>query len=350
MDDIDAHKIASPIEQRFLMECHFLEVEEKYGVKIVLQKELHLEGSTYVIYFVRASNPATTTTANGMIIFVVRGSDRSLVECCMVDTHAGGRSAHRRPTEGRMAKRGGLDSIVGKPQRGNWGVVLQGPRRDLEDWKDALPPGGDPWVEIVGVEVVLRSVKIDGLFENKAFSAARQILREVSGAITAMAGVRTAITFNELVDFQPNKGKPVRRLAVPHFIGGKNMFKEVMRQLGQGGGLGALIAPTDAQTWVETARADDDLGDALALLGGELDWYDIYKIVECLEHKYGSEHKMLALPWVPKSVKKLKESANWARHRRRAAETISERLTLSIAREQVIELVRLALINNKDHP
>jgi hypothetical protein len=38
-------------------------------------------------------------------------------------------------------------------------------RRDLEDWKDALPAGGDPWVEINDVEVVLRSSSFDGLTE-----------------------------------------------------------------------------------------------------------------------------------------------------------------------------------------
>jgi hypothetical protein len=221
--------------------------------------------------------------------------------------------------------------------RVKWGLVLQGQRRDLEDWKDALPPGGDPWVEITGVEVVLRSTKLDGLsLVQGLWAEGHNVLRLVGGAIATMVGACTSVTFNEALEFHPDKAKPAR-YPVPRVAGGRTIFELYRKDIG------ALLAPTDAQKWLAVATADNDLADALMLIGGEVDWYDIYKVVECLEHKYGGEHALLKQRWVPKSVKKLKETGNWARHRRRAREAQSGTLSLNDGRTQVFDLLRRAL-------
>jgi very-short-patch-repair endonuclease len=48
---IDNHSVASPIEQIFLMEWHFLRVEERFGVVLTPQLEVTAEDRTYRIDF-----------------------------------------------------------------------------------------------------------------------------------------------------------------------------------------------------------------------------------------------------------------------------------------------------------
>jgi very-short-patch-repair endonuclease len=50
-NDVNTYGISSPIEQIFLMEWHFLKVDEQYGVKIRPQRELKLDGQSYTIDF-----------------------------------------------------------------------------------------------------------------------------------------------------------------------------------------------------------------------------------------------------------------------------------------------------------
>lgn len=49
---IDDHKITSPIEQVFLMEWHFLRLNDRFGVKLTPQHEVTVEGVTYRVDFV----------------------------------------------------------------------------------------------------------------------------------------------------------------------------------------------------------------------------------------------------------------------------------------------------------
>jgi len=50
-DRIENHRVASPIEQIFLMEWHFLRVEERFGVALAPQLEVTVDDRTYRIDF-----------------------------------------------------------------------------------------------------------------------------------------------------------------------------------------------------------------------------------------------------------------------------------------------------------
>lgn len=215
-----------------------------------------------------------------------------------------------------------------------YGVPLQGERRDLEDWKEAFPLGGDPWVEIIGVEVVLRSASLDGLVGLPAFVASQQLVRVARGAIAALGRATSVSALKAMLEFRGTR-KPVR-FEYPE-VNWKSI-EEITREP-----LAEIAPPSDPQRWVAAAVHDDDLVDALLLVGGELDWYDIYKVIECLEHKYGGEHKLRALPWAPPSLKRLKKAANWPRHRRRPTDAPIQRIPLKLARKEVTDLVRRAL-------
>jgi very-short-patch-repair endonuclease len=62
-NDVNQHKIVSPIEQVFLMEWRFLRVDERYGVTIRPQKKLDLGGKSYVIDFMVESPDGKTKLA-----------------------------------------------------------------------------------------------------------------------------------------------------------------------------------------------------------------------------------------------------------------------------------------------
>jgi hypothetical protein len=47
--------------------------------------------------------------------------------------------------------------------------------------------------------------------------------------------------------------------------------------------------PSPAQQWVKVSGGDDLLADALTYFArGE--WFDLYKVIECLKHKFGGEN------------------------------------------------------------
>jgi hypothetical protein len=197
-----------------------------------------------------------------------------------------------------------------------------------------LPFWQSPWVEIIGVEVVLRSCDLDGLGGVVAFRRGQQLVRLVRGAIAAM-GRRTSVSdSNAILEFRPGR-KPLR------FEYEQRNWKSI-DSLTQGP-LSESQAPTEPQRWMNVAFKDDDLADALDLAGSDLDWYDIYKIIECLEHKFGGQKTLLKQTWAPPSLKRLKSAANWPRHRRRQEDAPPHSMSIRDARKEVVDLVRLAL-------
>ena len=62
---------------------------------------------------------------------------------------------------------------------------------------------------------------------------------------------------------------------------------------------------------VARAATDDLLADALKFFGGPQDWFDIYKVLECLELKFGGTASLVANGWTSMSqLKLLRHSAN----------------------------------------
>jgi len=65
------------------------------------------------------------------------------------------------------------------------------------------------------------------------------------------------------------------------------------------------------QDCVQLTDDDDLLRDALIYFGSATNWFDIYKVLECLIGRFGGEKNFLALEWVPSAeVVLLKKTAN----------------------------------------
>ena len=71
--------------------------------------------------------------------------------------------------------------------------------------------------------------------------------------------------------------------------------------------------PPKGPRYVKLAEQEADVADALRVLGQpeELDWYDIYKVWEIVEHAAGGTQQVVARGWAAKSdIARLKASAN----------------------------------------
>jgi len=79
------------------------------------------------------------------------------------------------------------------------------------------------------------------------------------------------------------------------------------------GGVPAPEPPPKGPRYVELAEQDADVADVLRVLGqpGSLDWYDIYKAWEIVEHAVGGRRQVVARGWVTKAdIDRLTASAN----------------------------------------
>jgi hypothetical protein len=79
------------------------------------------------------------------------------------------------------------------------------------------------------------------------------------------------------------------------------------------GGVPAPEPPPKGPRYVKLADQDADVADVLRVLGqpGSLDWYDIYKAWEIVEHAVGGWRQVAARGWVTKAdIDRLTASAN----------------------------------------
>jgi hypothetical protein len=108
----------------------------------------------------------------------------------------------------------------------------------------------------------------------------------------------------------------------------------------------AMPTPSQVQDWIQLTNDDDLLRDALVYFGRAMNWFDIYKVLECLISRFGgSEENFLALEWAPHAeVKLLKRTANSIfRHARHKFDPPEEPMSLERARELIACLLRHAL-------
>lgn len=78
-------------------------------------------------------------------------------------------------------------------------------------------------------------------------------------------------------------------------------------------GIPAPQAPPKGPRYVKLAEQDPDVADVLRVLGqpGALDWYDIYKAWEIVEHAVGGGRQVVARGWAMKAdIDRLTASAN----------------------------------------
>ena len=210
-----------------------------------------------------------------------------------------------------------------------WGGVLRGHDFDLQDWREMLKPPFDPWIEVHGSDVVLRSESLDGLTSaSEVRDRAVAHIDRLNGAMFVMKQSQP-LQFSGVVEFAPD-GKMHRTVFVESGAFGRsrsrrNSSDDRTRRQAEAR---APPKPSEAQAWAAIADRDDLLEDALIYFGRvsvpdpvrhpPTLWFDIYKALECIMGRFGGKSAFIALGWAPREdVKRLKQTANWARHARR---------------------------------
>ena len=99
--------------------------------------------------------------------------------------------------------------------------------------------------------------------------------------------------------------------------------------------------PKLCASWLTKCGSNNALGDAVTLLGGAGDWYDLYKVWEVLKSKIGKK-AIVDKGWASnKELGRLTQTINHYRHYRK--ELPSDPPSYEDARRQIVELVRKAL-------
>ncbi len=238
-----------------------------------------------------------------------------------------------------------------------WGAVLRGHDFDLEDWREMLKPPFDPWVEVHGSDTVLRSESLDNLAS--ATEARDRVVAHIDRLNGAMFVSKQSrpVQFGGVVEFGSD-GK-LHRTVFFEAVGfqGRTRVGVATLVVGPDGSPKAEPPPkpSEVQNWAASADADDLLEDALIYFGRvsapdqphpPTFWFDVYKTLECLIKRVGGEMDFLALNWAPADdVRRLKQTANWARHARRKYRRPSSTTTEQEAKDLMAHLLRKAFDN-----
>jgi hypothetical protein len=242
-----------------------------------------------------------------------------------------------------------------------WGAVLRGHDFDLQDWREMLKPPFDPWVEVHGSDAVLRSESLDGL--TSASEVRDRVVAHIDRLNGAMFVMRKGqpLQFSGVVEFAPD-GKVHRTVFAQGATGGRARVSAIAVAIGPDGKPKPEppLKPSEAQTWAAIADNDELLEDALIYFGRvsvpdpvrhpPTFWFDIYKALECLLQRFGGETAFIALDWAPRDdVRRLKQTANWARHARRKFPEPSPATTEQEAKDLLSRLLRKAFETRAHH-
>jgi hypothetical protein len=196
-----------------------------------------------------------------------------------------------------------------------WGAMLRGDATDIEDWQFVLKRPFDPWVEMHGSDIILRSAALDSL--NSAAEVrdhAIEMISRLNGAVALSQGARP-IVLGGVIEFTSD-GRLNQHVFAEGVAVGRAKVRGHAVVLGPDGQTRpATPRPSEVQGWMEVAKREALLEDALVYFGRANDWFDIYKCLECLFKLYGGEDKFCKLQWQSKEkIKLMKQTANLHRH------------------------------------
>jgi hypothetical protein len=226
-----------------------------------------------------------------------------------------------------------------------WGAVIQGDAPDLADWASSLKPPFDPWIELYDNETILRSSSLDGLSTaGEVRDRCVAYIERLNGAVALDRGSKP-VRFGSAVEIGSN-GVLHRTLFVEagqFKLSGKPVTMRIVTFGQDGKPLTPPPQPSAVQAWAELAEEDELLEDALVYFGRSTDWFDIYKALECLIMRAGGEEEFLALGWAQKTqIKRLKQTANSARHARKKYDPPENPMGSEEAHSLVGDLLRRA--------
>src|SRR5262249_31021321 len=202
-----------------------------------------------------------------------------------------------------------------EPASSRWGVHLTGHPFDLSDWEAMLKLPYGPYVELINDMYILRSSQFDGLQQpSEVRERAEVLIEQINGAMTISRGSRPLRAGN-IVRIMPDGTRQNYALAAAT-IESRSRVTAVGAAIRDG----AVLPPpepreSEVQRWTAIADTDDCLGDALVYFA-RATWFDLYKVIECLEDWVGGERALEARGWIePVQLKRVKRTANAFRHR-----------------------------------
>jgi hypothetical protein len=198
-----------------------------------------------------------------------------------------------------------------------WGVSLMGHGFDLKDWEEKLRAPFDPWVERLQEEYILRSSEFDGLESLEEVQArADALLDQLNGAM-AIAGTRR-ISLGGIIRFNRDGTHHFHMIGASGTVESRSRVSAAGLVIGPDGKpLAADIPqPSEVQRWTKIADVDSHLAEALVHFGRG-GWFDLFKVIECIEDLAGGETRLKGLGWIePSEFMRIKRTANSLRHRR----------------------------------
>lgn len=200
-----------------------------------------------------------------------------------------------------------------------WGIVLKGHDFDLGDWKDALKPPYDPWVEETKVGLVLRALRFDqATAPEQVNDLAESVLDLLNGAL-AISHRAKEVENDGIVELMEDGSARRHVFAKPLGLEMRVKAGAAAVVIGPDGKSKPDPEPVRSlpQRWLKITDADGYLADALIYYSRGDDWFDIFKALECLFARFGGEVKFKAREWVDKGkVDRLRQTANNQRHAR----------------------------------
>jgi hypothetical protein len=225
-----------------------------------------------------------------------------------------------------------------------WGAVVQGESADLADWANTLKQPFDPWVEMHGKDMVLRSSSLDNL--PTAIDVRDQAIAHIerlNGAVALSQGAKPLL-FGGVIEIAPDGQLHRTMFLEAALYEDRDRFGAIGTVLGVDGKASHPgPQPSEVQIWTEIAEDDDLLDDALIYFGRSADWFDIYKALESLIMKFGGEGAFVSKGWAPADeITRLKRTANAARHAKRKYKPQPNPMNVNEARLLLGQLLRRA--------
>ncbi|BBF91750.1 hypothetical protein [Blastochloris tepida] len=194
-----------------------------------------------------------------------------------------------------------------------WGAILGGKQSDIEDWALCLGNGFDPCVERVQNDFILRSSTFDSIDNAEDLKTkAAALIDTLNGALSldqnsgrvefgGAAAFRDG-NVNRTIFAEIHEGLRVKARATATVIDRDGNFVTQKPQ------------PSTVQNWISKIHKDELLEDALIFFGRASDWFDLYKSLECLIRRFGSEQAFFEWAGPESQARLLKQTANWHRH------------------------------------
>jgi len=199
-------------------------------------------------------------------------------------------------------------------QARTWGGVLEGHTIDLADWREALIPPFDPWIElwVIGDSErhVLRSKGFEDVLDSQdAHARATILVAKLNGAFAIRTRAEPVI-LQGVADKSPDG--TIRQHVVVALGGAQARGRAGAISSGNA----APPAPSTIQTWLALADRDDLVDDLLVHQSKAANWYDLYKVFEDVKKLCDTGEPLKQRSWCPidAQITAFRHTANFYRH------------------------------------